>query len=361
MKKSLALNKKQKHDIVNIEDAAMSVDKVLSQIALIQNVMKQAMKKDEHYGVIPGTQKPTLLKSGAEKLCLTFRLDPRYDIIADIRDTNFIAYTAKCTLIHIPTSVEIATGIGSCNSRETKYRYRYTEESTGKPIPKEYWKAKKGGNNKEMKRILGGEGFRAAKIDGQWVIAKSKKIENDNPWDLDNTLVKMACKRALVAATLNATAASDIFTQDLEELPRKFNDNSHTEKTEDQPDKKDPKQEKYAAQLANLKNDIHKKILTSPLLSDFEKWMIATEIENYTVELCKKCLERYSDKNDDMKTRLTFHRQDKKNGTDTLAKYLIGTDNKLKEAYELCWESYQKDLKEKEAGGKDEDAKEPEN
>lgn len=121
----------------------------------------------------------------------------------------------------------------------------------------------------------------------------------------------------------------------------------------------DPEQIKHDEKLTKLQEQIRKKILASPLLSDFEKWMIATEMEKYTIEICNKCLERYSDKNDDMKTRLTFHRQDKKNGTDTLAKYRIGTDNKLKEAYKLCWESYQKNLKEKEAGGKDEGTKEP--
>ena len=52
---------------------------IKAQVQLIQQVMKEVMQKDEHYGVIPGTLKPSLLKSGAEKLCLTFRLDPQYD------------------------------------------------------------------------------------------------------------------------------------------------------------------------------------------------------------------------------------------------------------------------------------------
>ncbi len=203
--------------IMNLEDYAMSVDGLVKQVQLIQQVMEKVMREDEHYGTIPGTKKPTLYKAGAEKLCLTFRLDPRYEIIREVRDKDFIAYTMKCTLIHIPSGQEIATGIGSCNSKETKYRYRYLEENTGQPLPKEYWKARETGNNKEMKRIVG-EGNRAAKIDGVWVIAKSTKVENDNPWDLDNTIIKLSCKRSLVAATLNATAASDIFTQDLEDI-----------------------------------------------------------------------------------------------------------------------------------------------
>ena len=211
-------------EIVNIEDQAMSIESLLGQVKLIQDVMSRIMVEDEHYGTIPGTKKPTLYKPGAEKLCLTFRLDPDYEIIREIREKDFIAYTVKCNLTHIPTGQNSASGIGSCNSRESKYRYRFIEESTGIPVPKKYWDARKKGDNKEMKRFLqvpnfDPENLRAAKIDGEWIIARSEKVENDNPWDLDNTLIKMGCKRALVAAILNATAASDIFTQDIEDMP----------------------------------------------------------------------------------------------------------------------------------------------
>lgn len=211
--------------IVNMEDFAMSVDGLLKQVQLIQNVMKKVMKENEHYGEIPGTNKPTLLKPGAEKLCLTFRLDPAYEIIREVREKEFIAYTIKCNLTHIPTGQSIASGIGSCNSRETKYRYR--SENTGNPVPKEYW------DNRDSS-ILGGSQYKPRKKDGRWFIFE--QVENDNPWDLDNTIIKMACKRALVAATLNATAASDIFTQDLEDLPREMmgdNGTGQSKKTEE--------------------------------------------------------------------------------------------------------------------------------
>jgi len=278
MSKNLAIN--ETHDIVNIEDTAMSVEKVLSQIALIQNVMKRAMKKDEHYGIIPGTDKPTLLKSGAEKLCLTFRLDPRYDVIDDIRSKDHIAYTVKCTLIHIPTSVEIATGIGSCNSREKKYRYYF--KNTKRPVPKEYWK------NKDPE-LLGGTQFSARKVNKQWVIYE--RIENDNPWDLDNTLIKMACKRALVAATLNATAASDIFTQDIEEMPQELLGSSHEDKkqpitdgelqgtpgaeAEDDKKKIDTTPIPHTTAQATL---IIQNIIGSHLANNFEKYRLAKKL-----------------------------------------------------------------------------------
>ena len=204
---------------IGIEEYAMPISSVLKQVQLIQEVQNKIMKQDEHYGIIPGTKKNTLYKSGAEKLCLVFRLAPTYDFINSTREQSFISYTVKCTLTHISTGQLIATGIGSCNSREEKYRYTYVDELTERAVPRDYWNAKKSGDNKAAQRMLGGPGFRAAKNDsGAWVIAKSEKVENDNAYNLDNTITKMACKRALIAATLNATAASDIFTQDLDDI-----------------------------------------------------------------------------------------------------------------------------------------------
>lgn len=190
--------------LVKIEDYAMSIDGLVGQVALIQRVMEKVMKENEHYGKIPGTDKPTLLKPGAEKLCLTFRLNPGYDIIEKVREKDFIAYTVRCDLTHIISQTPVASGIGSCNSRETKYRYRMVPTDQ-KP-------------SKEEAAVLKAKGLgRWKKFGESWTWME--RIENDNPWDLDNTLIKMACKRALVAATLNATAASDIFTQDVEDLP----------------------------------------------------------------------------------------------------------------------------------------------
>jgi hypothetical protein len=42
-------------------------------------------------------------------------------------------------------------------------------------------------------------------------------VPNDRIMDLANTILKMADKRALVAATINATGVSDLFTQDLDD------------------------------------------------------------------------------------------------------------------------------------------------
>ena len=66
-----------------------------------------------------------------------------------------------------------------------------------------------------MAALMGADGS-PKKVDGKWVI--SRKMENLNAWDKDNSMLKMAQKRAMVGATLTACAASDIFTQDVEDM-----------------------------------------------------------------------------------------------------------------------------------------------
>lgn len=203
----------QNGQIAVAEDTYAPQD-VIRQVSLIQQVMESVMKKDEHYGVIPGTgTKPTLLKPGAEKLCLTFKLRPEYRIDREILEPDFIYYRIECTLVHITSGRVHGSGIGSCNSREEKYRW--TNVSTGEIVPREYWKAREKNDRKAMAAILGADG-KTVKKGGTWYIAR--RVENENPYDKDNTLLKMAQKRALVAAVLVSVAASDIFTQDLEDM-----------------------------------------------------------------------------------------------------------------------------------------------
>jgi hypothetical protein len=66
------------------ESKPLTVNDIKGQVDLIQNVMKSVMQKDQHYGLIPGCgDKPALLKPGAEKLNLTFRMapDPETEIV----------------------------------------------------------------------------------------------------------------------------------------------------------------------------------------------------------------------------------------------------------------------------------------
>ena len=201
--------------------SALSVQQVLGQVALIQQIMAAAMKDGEHYGKIPGCgDKPSLLKPGAEKLCLTFRLAPTYEVEEKIAERGHREYRVQCALTSILSGVFIGQGVGICSTMEAKYRFRAgSAEPTDRPVPRAYWDVRQEDPAKAQE-LIGGKGFSVKKVDGKgWMIAKGgEKVEHDNPADHYNTVLKMAKKRALVDAVLTATAASDIFTQDLEDI-----------------------------------------------------------------------------------------------------------------------------------------------
>lgn len=187
---------------------------------MVTQIKQQIMRPEVHFGTIPGCgKKPTLLKNGAELLCMAFKLasDAKVEI-ADLGNGHR-EYTVTTTLSSIGTGELIATGLGSCSTMESKYRYRGSEmENTGRPVPKEYW------NGKDP-ATLGGKGFTAKKDEsGKWMIFKKGegKLENPDIADVYNTVLKMASKRSLVDAVLKATGGSCEFTQDIEDNPQGF-------------------------------------------------------------------------------------------------------------------------------------------
>lgn len=191
-----------------------AIDDLLNKVALVQEVMKSVMHDGEHYGVIPGCgNKPALLKAGAEKLGMTFRLQPRFDIAERDLGRAHREYSITCTLS------DGTQGVGSCSTMESKYRYRQGERKcpecgkatiiTGK---KEYG----GGFICFAKK--GGCGAKFKDNDERIVDQQVGKVEHDNPADFYNTCLKMGKKRAHVDAIITATACSDIFTQDVEEF-----------------------------------------------------------------------------------------------------------------------------------------------
>lgn len=206
--------------VVPAAEMEMSVGALTAQVIKIQEVMATVMKEGMHYGVIPGTDKPTLLKAGAEKLAFVFRLAPSFDIKREDLPGGHREYTIVCTLTHIPTGHVMGQGVGSCSSMEKKYRYRLgAAEKTDRPVPQPYWDLRKK-DPARAQEMLGGKGFVTLKVDGQWFIAKKSEDREENPdlADCYNTVLKMGKKRSQVDATLTATACSDLFNQDLDEL-----------------------------------------------------------------------------------------------------------------------------------------------
>lgn len=143
-------------------------------------LIRGALKEGTDYGTVPGTRgKPTLLKPGAEKLVIAFGCRALYTIVEqEIAHDKVVKYVHKyngqkesiglyryvirCQLQR-PDGQIVGDGLGSCSTLESKYI--------------------------------------------------------DRPRDCENTALKMAEKRALVAATLGAFGLSDAFTQDMEDAP----------------------------------------------------------------------------------------------------------------------------------------------
>ena len=190
------VEKQSEGGLVVYEQKPMTAQSVLAQVQLIQQVMKSVMKEGQHYGNIPGCgNKPSLLKAGAEKLLETFQLAPDYEITPE-ETSDRISYRIKCKLHTIGMGKFVGSGVGCGSTDEEKYKWR-------KVVSEEEWEATPA-DRRRLKFLSGGGSI--------------KQIRT-NPKDVENTILKMAKKRALVDATLTVTAASDIFAQDLEDLP----------------------------------------------------------------------------------------------------------------------------------------------
>ena len=146
-------------DTVEIQQVQATMNKITQ----FQQVIQKTLHQGHDFGIIPGTDKPTLLKPGAEKILMMMGLRSEFEIVDSTRDfeKGFFQYQVRCRLLK--GDMVITEGLGACNTRERKY----------------------------------------LKMD---------------PYTMDNTVLKMAKKRALVDAALLVASLSDVFTQDLEDM-----------------------------------------------------------------------------------------------------------------------------------------------
>lgn len=175
---------------------AMSAKQLQGRVQLMAQVMKDVMLAEVHFGIIPGTKKPSLWKAGSEKLLSTFRIavDPE---VEDLSSHDVIRYRVRCRGIYEPTGQLLGVGVGECSSSEEKYAWRAAV------CDQEFDNAPEHCRREKYSKTQGG---------GFWV---AKQIRT-NPADFGNTVLKMAKKRAQIDMTLTVLAASDIFDQDVE-------------------------------------------------------------------------------------------------------------------------------------------------
>ncbi len=164
----------------------------LNKVSSLQVVIQKTLKKGHDYDVIPGTNKPTLLKPGAEKILMMFGITSEYEVVSSVEDwkNGVFAYTVRCILSK--NGNKITEGLGNCNSKEDKYRYRWVK---AQDVPM-------GVDAETLKSNQYGK----------------LRIENDEIYSIVNTILKMAKKRAQIDATLTVASLSEVFTQDVEDM-----------------------------------------------------------------------------------------------------------------------------------------------
>lgn len=161
--------------------------------------VKTMMKKGQDFDRVPGTDKDTLMKAGAEKLASFFRLVPEFVATHEVEDWDapLFSYRYKCILKH--GGEIVAEAEGSCNSRESKYAWRKAYPDTMTEQERSVAKA-------IQRRTRSGS------------VYTEYRVPNEDIYSQVNTIQKMAQKRAFVGAVLIACNASAFFTQDMEDI-----------------------------------------------------------------------------------------------------------------------------------------------
>jgi hypothetical protein len=196
-----------------------ALDTDSQQRILLAQYIQKHMREGADFGKIPGTDKPTLLKPGAEKLVDLFRCTPKCKLVRSEEDFDrgFFNYMFRVQLVSRDAGCVLAEGYGSCNSRESRYRWRDAQRKcpacgvpsilASKKEPGFFCWAKKGGC-----------GAKFGANDPAILNQVAGRVENDDVATLANTILKMAKKRALVDGAIALARCSDMFTQDAEDF-----------------------------------------------------------------------------------------------------------------------------------------------
>lgn len=180
MEKLPSVDVKQSQAVAAFVRPLLSAQDALRTHAEVTAFVKSTLKPGTHYMKIQG--KEALKKEGAEFLSSACGLHPNFEIIDKEVDHDrkneyqdkykgksishgLYRYVLRCTLSDNAGRF-VASGVGSCSTMESKYISR--------------------------------------------------------PRDVENTVLKMAAKRAQVAATLTALGISHEFTQDIDDNPEAF-------------------------------------------------------------------------------------------------------------------------------------------
>jgi hypothetical protein len=176
----------------------MNTEVMVQRINKMHDLMKRVMKPDNHYGIISGCRQNSLLQPGSQMLSLVFKIGHE-PTVEDLSTSDEVHYRVTDRVFDQVTGQTITYGAGECSSSEDKYAWRRANsQAEFENTPPDRRRIKYTSyNNKDQETMQ----------------------VHTNPKDVANTVLKMAKKRANVNGTIEALAASEIFTQDIEDLP----------------------------------------------------------------------------------------------------------------------------------------------
>lgn len=174
-----------------------AIQQTKQQIALLQGMVKDLLKREVDYGRIPGTPSDSLWDPGASTIISAFNCYPGQRRILSLRDdTERISVMVEVPIISRITGRVMATGVGAASTMETKYKYRWLSREEALTL---------GFDEESLKTLK----TKADKQTGE----PQYRIPNPEHGELLNTIFKMAAKRAEVDAAQSLPGVSSVLRQ----------------------------------------------------------------------------------------------------------------------------------------------------
>lgn len=166
----------------------LQVEREKQMRSILAEYMASAMIEDHHYYSFKKGDKPALSQEGAHSICSLLKqtFGPP-DIVKEF-DGDHMTVTARIQVFSVESGQLSATGDGMCSTRESKYAYRWA------------WK----------NELPVGIDTSTLKTRGKPENPQYQLPNQDLP-DLYNTVLKMAVKRAKVAAVRQLPLVSELF------------------------------------------------------------------------------------------------------------------------------------------------------
>jgi DNA-directed RNA polymerase subunit RPC12/RpoP len=197
------------------EEFTKRIEREKAMRQILKEYVKSELKKGYHYDDNIGGQKlakPMLLQEGARAIAAIFGLffgEPK--TVEERLEGDHFRVRAHIALFN-QAGVQITSGDALCSTREVKYAFRKAErecpECGSAAIIK--GRAEYGGGYVCFAK-KGGCGAKFDDTDERIGEQRGGRVENPDLADVENTVLKMAIKRAKVAAVCDLPTVSEIF------------------------------------------------------------------------------------------------------------------------------------------------------